>query len=192
MHRGVLQFCMLLILRRAQEIVRMTPNAQLLGMTARTAGVSIKCVFRLILAVSFLQPLFFPLQISNQLGGCEEEEESKCPADGSDEQPVCTDNSCQGQDGKCTTGQYHGCDCEHLECPDPTKGMFLCIWCGGKTEDGKCKGVSCCRTFMKWNIAPILMVTRTQMMIMNLQDVTAKTRLTGTNLHLLRSGLALH
>ncbi|KAI9646001.1 hypothetical protein NHQ30_005439 [Ciborinia camelliae] len=27
-----------------------------------------------------------------------------------------------------------------LECPDLTKGMFLCIWCGGKTEEGKCKG----------------------------------------------------
>ncbi|KAJ8065348.1 hypothetical protein OCU04_006036 [Sclerotinia nivalis] len=93
----------------------MIPSVQPLDMIVRTVRVLIKC-------------------------GCKEEEENNCPADGSDEQPVCTENSCQGQDGKCTTGQYQGCDCEQLECPDISKGMFLCIWCGGKTDDGKCKG----------------------------------------------------
>lgn len=73
------------------------------------------------------------------LGACEED---KCPADGADDQPQCTDDGCNEQNGKCTGGEHSGCDCKQQECPDPDKVTFWCSMCGGKDNNGNCKGVS--------------------------------------------------
>ena len=74
------------------------------------------------------------------IGACEE---ATCPASGSQEEPVCTDSSCAGNEGKCTSGDHKNCDCKELECPDLKKVIFICDNdCGGKDENGKCLGVS--------------------------------------------------
>lgn len=44
---------------------------------------------------------------------------------------------------KCTKGEHGGCDYKELEWPDLSKQPFWCDNCGGKDDEGNCKGVSC-------------------------------------------------
>ena len=78
--------------------------------------------------------------ISNtKIGACEDD---TCHASSSQEEPECTDSTCAGKDGKCTSGDHKNCDCKDPECPDLKKSIFLCDDCGGKDATRKCKGVS--------------------------------------------------
>ena len=60
-----------------------------------------------------------------------------CPT--GDKEPQCS--ACNGQDEKCTTGESKGCSCKSSGCPEPGYTPF-CDFCGGKGNDGKCKGIS--------------------------------------------------
>lgn len=64
-----------------------------------------------------------------------------CPE--GDDQPSCSAEDCQGEEGeKCTVGQHVDCACkkDQEECPEE-EDILGCHECGGANEEGKCKGV---------------------------------------------------
>ena len=68
-------------------------------------------------------------------------EATDSPADDSMDQPKGSDDDCIIQNGECIGGHPEGFICGRAKCPDLTKYIFFCSDCGGRDDQGKCKGV---------------------------------------------------